>query len=275
MTNWSNIAIASFVVILLLLSGSNFSLGKSDTAYCSNERGNSLIKQMDKINYTQMCLDFIRENYPGKNITYIDSGNIMDAEVRLNYTILTADIFPGSVQGLRDSVEVSIRHDTLKIEFGLSQINNDARAYFNSLPAPYKKCSRDTRLMLLIKFGHLPTIEETKTMNYRVDATIETASGNRALLLSKLRGMGYSNQNAYNYWVQNTEYTDCDVNITLHDILAIAENPWVNVCTFYELMPFTPHSDTGNTITVVLGIGVGFGLLAGSTIISYRKKKKR
>ncbi|MFH0816764.1 MAG: hypothetical protein V1934_08140, partial [Methanobacteriota archaeon] len=96
-----------FVLISLVLSVLTPFEVESETAVI-NSGTVTTTRQSNETNYTQMCLDFIQENYPGKNITYIGSYDRIDPEIGLNYTIVDADVFPGSVPGLTDTVEVSI-----------------------------------------------------------------------------------------------------------------------------------------------------------------------
>lgn len=215
------------IITFLLLAGTFASLGA--TVLASNSINNNYTDfwQEGETNYTALGLRFIQQQYPNKSVTLISSWERIDRDVGFNYTIVDADIFPGSVLGLSDTKEISIRHDTKNIEFGLAQINCDAEIYYNTLPAPYRKMSCDLRIYLKEKLSGLPSVNKMKQQDNRIDVTFSTTHDNISLLIERITSDGgfiisspTPSTNQY-LW-------DIYANITISGLIKIASLPFVN-----------------------------------------------
>ena len=151
------ISIAFIIVIVMSSVSSSISqkVVASSTTCNDDWIQNAYIETNNTINYAQLCLDFIQENYPDKTIerynSYIEGP---DRETEFTYTVITAHLYPGETPS-GDPVQVSVRHDTLYIEYGTEQINTDWEEYWNVLPDVYKKFSKILREVMVQNVGNL------------------------------------------------------------------------------------------------------------------------
>ena len=231
-------------------------------------------RQNDTVNYTQLCLDFIQENYPDKTIerynSYIEGP---DRETEFTYTVITAHLYPGETPS-GDPVQVSIRHDTLNIEFGTEQINTDWEVYYIALPIYYKKINNIGRQNIIFKIGYLPMIDNPIAMNYSADVTFFCSPMNQSKIIMKFQEMELD---YYFEYEGEIEINDTIIaNITLGDILALSNENYVEGTYFLSIWPYEKPLDDYNSLKLFVEIIIVVSvLIVGISYYQYKFKKSK
>lgn len=229
--------------LVILLVGSNiFSVvgaSEGERVNCKTFEFNHIQtpKANDIVNYTQMALDFIQENYPNKTYYVFNNSTwIPYPETGYHYEQVEIDIMPGN-SSPKDTVIVTIRHDTLNIEFGNEQYQRDFDEYYNSLPLYYKKMGMGSmyRVMIRERIGYLPNITDPASESYRTNFTIYYTPENQTKVVSFLRE---TNQNYSIVKVASNNDSFIISNMTLKNCLVTANQSYVQNVGIYVLINF-------------------------------------
>jgi len=124
------------------------------------------------INYTQMALNFVQKCYPNHFFhVFCSSTSAPFPETGYCYEQIEIDTMPGKTSP-KDTIIVTIRHDTLNMEIGNNQYQRDYDQYCNNLHPCYNKMTPFLRSFIASKIGPLSSSEPTSTDQINVTITV-------------------------------------------------------------------------------------------------------
>ena len=273
------IRLSVFLACLIIISSTTTSVACS--AMAGNTPTSTAVVFRDStrenVNYTKLCMDYIKNHYTGKDVVLVSSTEMYThIETMYNYTYVVADINQQNTSVYVDRVGVTIRHDTLHLEFGTNQIDSDYLKYLLYLPALWNKTDSDSRTGFILKFKHLPTLVESENLNYNIIITFSVVKANEGKLTNELSDLGYHYHELES--LPGDQGVLVGANMTIHDALQTMSSNYVESASmytgFYEYAPPIKGSDSNATLLVS---GVVTAVAACSCIIifvSYKRKRK-
>jgi len=277
-------------VLVTVLIVSLFPIGCASTAKDSPDKyvfptHNLETRANETVNYIQMALDFVQEYYPNKTYEIFNNSTWTPyPETGYQYEQIEIDIIPGN-NSPEDTILVTIRHDTLNIEFGQEQYIRDYEDWYNLLPGYYKKMNSDYRKRIVDIFGYLPLITDAVSESYQTNFTIYYTQANQSVVISYLQA------EKQNYSIIKTPYNNSSyiiANMSLQKCLLAANQSFiqqVGINTIIDFKPYTieswqynPESNYSAVIlfTVIIIICIsGFGYYIYKKCQHSRNRKDR
>jgi len=272
-------ALVAVLAIAVIVVGGAGGGGGVVIAEQSNFKSEVGTRVDDTVNYTQMALNFVGEYYPDKNCSVFNSSvRIPYSETGFSYQQIEIDITPGASSPF-DTVIVTIRHDTLNIEFGHAQYIQDYEEWYDLLPAYYKKMDSDYRRQIVENFGYLPPVTDTSSESYRANFTIYYAQANQSAVISYLKA------NKQNYSIVETNFNNGSyiiANMSLQGCLLTANQSYVQQVGINAIINFNPYvidswqyNPESNYDNYILYLVIIITIIGGFGYYIYQEKRKK
>lgn len=249
----------------IVTDGNTTDSGVFKINYISGTRAN------DTVNYTQLCLDYIRTEYDNNNISLLNTDERITEETGVNYTVVTVSWLLED-GGLEYEI-VSINHLTLNIEIGTDQIDEDYDMYVSMLSPPYNKMNWYSRGIFIDHFGSFPSLSVTQDSDYYCSGYLSVYDENVTLFTQEL----------------NASFEHVEWNITDHFELAGVTQIHIKDACLYDFLVvlnisyarsgflseglYTMDSNSFLVQVIYLSIII-FGCLLTAIYITRRKRRK-
>ena len=215
-------------IFMFLFIISNFS-----SVYAMKPTTQSFAIEMS-IDYTQIALEYIKDCYPNKIYNVYNTSTWMPfPETKYYYEQVEIDMIPGS-KSPKDTVLVTIRHDTLNVEIGNNQYQRDYDEYCKNLPAYYKKLTPTLRAYLTSKIDTVSS--SALAAKEQINVTFLISKEGISSLFSEYNTLVFLN-------------TDTSTNdslllggfVEISSLAHLANNPYIKFIDFNYMIQMNPQ----------------------------------